>query len=68
MKAIQVFVSFGEWPKVEDFVRDNQEEDIFIYQENTTSFVVVAEGECSMGYIKAAIETTFNEITITELR
>ncbi len=69
MKAIQVCVSFDEWDKVEGFIADyGHDEDIFIYQVDNVSFVVVAEGECSMGYVTAGIESLFNDANIETLR
>lgn len=69
MKAIQVCVSFDEWEKVERFIADyGDDEDVFIYQVDNVSFVVVAEGECSMGYVTAGIENVFNDANIEVLR
>ena len=69
MKAIQVCISFEEWNKVDDFINHyGHDEDVFIFQIDNVSFVVVTEGECSMGYVTAGIETTFNRVNIEKLR
>lgn len=69
MKAIQVCVSYAEWAKVDNFIKTyGHDEDIYIYQLDNVSFVVVTEGECSLGYVKAGIEMMFNEANIDQLR
>lgn len=69
MKAIQVCVSFDEWRKIEDFINTyGHDEDIFIYQVDSVSFLVVTEGECSLGYVIAGIEMMFKEVNIEKIR
>ncbi len=69
MKAIQVCVSFEEWRKVDGFIKTySNDEDIFIYQVDSVSFLVVTEGDCSLGYVTAGIEMMFNEANIEKLR
>lgn len=69
MKAIQVCIGFDEWSKVEDFINTyGNDEDIFIYQVDSVSFLVVTEGDCSLGYVTAGIEMMFNEANIEKLR
>ena len=50
MKAIKVTVDYGEWSKVSDFLRELDGEDLFSYQIDNVSFVIVANGEYSMSW------------------
>ncbi|MBR5550828.1 MAG: hypothetical protein IKV83_02780 [Muribaculaceae bacterium] len=69
MKAIQVCVKFDEWSKVEDFIKAyGHDEDIFIHQIDSVSFLVVTEGDCSLGYVTAGIEMIFDEANIDKIR
>lgn len=70
MKAIRVSVSFHEWSKVEDFLTQFEgEEDTFTYMVDNTTFIAVTNGECSMAYFKAQLETAFeDEPIIVELQ
>ncbi|WP_336526005.1 hypothetical protein, partial [Bacteroides acidifaciens] len=45
MKAIKVTVDYGEWSKVSDFLRELDGEDLFSYQIDNVSFVIVANVE-----------------------
>ena len=64
MKAIKVTVDYGEWSKVSDFLRELDGEDLFSYQIDNVSFVIVAIGEYSMSWAKAMLTKTFNEEVI----
>ena len=68
MKAIHVEVGFDEWKNVEAFLEKITDENIFTYAVDNIQFVVVAEGECSMAWVKGQLETDFEEPTITKLR
>lgn len=70
MKAIRVSVSFSEWLKVEDFLSQfRSEEDTFTYMVDNTTFIAVTDGECTMAYFKAQLETVFeDEPIIVELK
>ena len=61
MKAIKVTVDYGEWSKVSDFLRELDGEDLFSYQIDNVSFVIVANGEYSMSWAKAMLTKTFDE-------
>lgn len=61
MKAIKVTVDYGEWSKVGDFLRELDGEDLFSYQIDNVSFVIVANGEYSMSWAKAMLTKTFDE-------
>lgn len=61
MKAIKVTVDYGEWSKVSDFLREFDGEDLFSYQIDNVSFVIVANGEYSMSWAKAMLTKTFDE-------
>lgn len=61
MKAIKVTVDYGEWGKVSDFLRELDGEDLFSYQIDNVSFVIVANGEYSMSWAKAMLTKTFDE-------
>ena len=45
MKAIKVTVDYSEWSKISDFLRELDGEDLFSYQIDNVSFVIVANGE-----------------------
>lgn len=64
MKAIKVTVDYGEWSKVSDFLRELDGEDLFSYQIDNVSFVIVANGEYSMSWAKAMLTKTFDEEAI----
>lgn len=64
MKAIKVTVDYGEWSKVSDFLRELDGEDLFSYQIDNVSFVIVANGEYSMFWAKAMLTKTFDEEVI----
>lgn len=64
MKAIKVTVDYGEWSKVSDFFRELDGEDLFSYQIDNVSFVIVANGEYSMSWAKAMLTKTFDEEAI----
>lgn len=64
MKAIKVTVDYGEWSKVSDFLRGLDGEDLFSYQIDNVSFVIVANGEYSMSWAKAMLTKTFDEEAI----
>ena len=61
MKAIKVTVDYGEWSKVSAFLRELDGEDLFSYQIDNVSFVIVANGEYSMSWAKAMLIKTFDE-------
>lgn len=64
MKAIKVTVDYSEWSKVSDFLCEISSEDIFAYQLDNTSLVIVANGTYSMSWVKAMIAKTFDEEVI----
>ena len=64
MKAIKVTVDYGEWSKVSDFLRELDGEDLFSYQIDNVSFVIVANGENSLSWAKAMLTKTFDEEAI----
>lgn len=64
MKAIKVTVDYGEWSKVSDFLRELDGEDLFSYQIDNVSFVIVANGEYLMSWAKAMLTKTFDEEAI----
>ena len=64
MKAIKVTVDYGEWSKVSDFLRELDGEDLFSYQIDNVSFVIVANGVYSMSWAKAMLTKTFDEEAI----
>lgn len=69
MKAIKVTVDFQEWGKVENFLSNIQDGEVFSYLLDNVSFIIVTEGECSMVYVKVQLAHTFEEeVTITNIR
>ena len=64
MKAIKVTVDYSEWSKISDFLRELDGEDLFSYQIDNVSFVIVANGEYSLSWAKAMLIKTFDEETI----
>lgn len=64
MKAIKVTVDYSEWSKISDFLCELDGEDLFSYQIDNVSFVIVANGEYSMSWAKAMLIKTFDEETI----
>lgn len=64
MKAIKVTMDYSEWSKISDFLRELDGEDLFSYQIDNVSFVIVANGEYSMSWAKAMLIKTFDEETI----
>ena len=70
MKAIRVSVSFHEWSKVEDFLREFKHDDgTFIYQVDNVTFVAVCEDENAMDLFKVRLLMDFeDEPIIVELK
>lgn len=69
MKAIKVTVDLREWSKIVDFLRDIVDENIFAYQVDSTSFLVVTENECGMAFLRSHLEVWFEEeVSIIKLR
>lgn len=69
MKAIKVTVDLREWSKIYDFLRDVVDENIFAYQIDSTSFLVVTENEYGMAFLQSCLEVWFEEeVSITKLR
>lgn len=68
MKAIKVTVDFNEWSKVNDFIRKIQHDEIFAYQIDNISFIIVTEGECSMAWIRTNLPIFFDDASIIELK
>lgn len=69
MKAIKVTVDLREWSKIYDFLRDVVDENIFAYQIDSTSFLVVTENECGMAFLQSSLEVWFEEeVSIIKLR
>lgn len=64
MKAIKVTVDYSEWSKISDFLRELDGEDLFSYQIDNVSFVIVANGEYSISWAQAMLIKTFDEETI----
>lgn len=61
MKAIKVTVDLREWSKIGDFLRDVMNENIFAYQVDSTSFLVVTENEYGMAFLRSLLEVWFEE-------
>lgn len=69
MKAIKVTVDLREWSKIYDFLRDVVDENIFAYQIDSTSFLVVTENEYGMALLQSCLEVWFEEeVSIIKLR
>lgn len=69
MKAIKVQVSELRWHMVAPLVEMLNGEETFACQLSRVSFLVVANGECSMAWAKAVIHSRFaDEMLISELR
>lgn len=69
MKAIKVTVDLREWSKIYDFLRDVVDENIFAYQIDSTSFLVVTENEYGMAFLQSCLEVWFEEkVSIIKLR
>lgn len=69
MKAIKVTVDLREWSKISDFLRDVMNENIFAYQVDSTSFLVVTENEYGMDFLRSLLEVWFEEeLIINDLK
>lgn len=69
MKAIKVTVDLREWSKIGDFLRNVLDENIFTYQVDSTSFLVVTENEYVMTFLHSCLELWFEEeVTIINLK
>lgn len=68
MKAIEVTVSMFERLEIPRFIEEVSDEYVFIYQATNDAMVIVTEGICSMGYVKARIADVFVTAYIKELR
>lgn len=69
MKAIKVTVDLREWSKIYDFLREVSDENIFTYQVDSTSFLVVTENEYAMAFLQSFLEVWFEEdVSIIKLR
>ena len=69
MKAIKVTVDLREWSKISDFLRDVMNENIFAYQVDSTSFLVVTENEYGMDFLRSLLAVWFEEeLIINDLK
>lgn len=69
MQAVKVQINFSEWEKVGDFISEmNVDEDMAAYAIDNTTMVIATAGECSMAYVKAQLETWFNDPIIETIK
>lgn len=69
MQAVKVQINFSEWEKVGDFISEmNVDEDMVAYAIDNTTIVIATAGECSMAYVKAQLETWFNDPIIETIK
>lgn len=69
MKAIKVTVDLMEWSKIDAVLRDVSDKNIFAYQIDGTSFLIVTEDERSMAFLRSCLEICFDEeLIITNLK
>lgn len=69
MKAIKVTVDSKEWSKVNGFLQEVSDDNIFAYQVDRTSFLMVTENEYGMAYLQTNLPVWFDEeVTIINLK
>ena len=69
MKANKLTIGFREWSKLADFVETiNQEDEMVAYQRDTTTALLVAVGECGLGWIDSQADTWFEDYYMTPVK
>ena len=70
MEALKGTVSYSELEKLKSFIENYQnDEEVFIYRLDQTSFIIVTEGECSKARVNAEIAAWFNkEVEILNIK
>lgn len=62
MKATKLTIGFREWSKLPDFVEMiNAEAEMFAYEIDNTTALLVAVGECGIAWIEAQAEQWFDD-------
>lgn len=62
MEAIKLSIGFREWSKLPDFVETiNGEDEMFAYQIDSTTALIVTQGCCGTAWVKAQAETWFDD-------
>lgn len=62
MEAIKLSIGFREWSKPPDFVEMiNAEAEMFAYEIDNTTALLVAVGECGIAWIEAQAEQWFDD-------
>lgn len=62
MEAIKLSIGFREWSKLPDFVEMiNGEDEMFAYEIDNTSAVIVTMGPCGTEWVKAQAEAWFED-------
>lgn len=62
MEAIKLSIGFREWSKLADFVETmNGEDEIFAYQIDSTTAIVVTLGPCATQWVEAQAAQWFDD-------
>lgn len=62
MEAIKLSIGFREWSKLADFVETmNGEDEIFAYQIDSTTAIVVTAGPCGTAWVEAQAAQWFTD-------
>lgn len=62
MEAVKLNIGFREWSKLPDFVEMiNGEDEMFAYEIDNTSAIIVTQGPCGTTWVKAQAETWFED-------
>lgn len=62
METIKLSIGFREWSKLGDFVETmNGEDDIFAYQIDGTTAIVVTLGPCATHWVETQVARWFND-------
>lgn len=62
MEAIKISIGFREWSKLPDFVEMiNAEAEMFAYEIDNTTALIVTQGCCGTAWVKAQAELWFED-------
>ncbi|WP_289289504.1 hypothetical protein [Duncaniella muris] len=62
MEAIKLSIGFREWSKLPDFVETiNGEDEMFAYQIDGTTAIIVTQGYCGTSWVEAQAATWFDD-------
>lgn len=69
MKAIKVFIDDGEQFKMLNLIQKfNSHEDLAAIKTGQTDFVVAADGECAMAYVRAVLAGKLDDCAIKTIK